>query len=95
MNAANHDWEAPSSGVGSVGSDGFVAYYDVCTFMSQPGTQSVFSYESKVPYAFREKEWISYDNEQSVAYKVCPFGVFQERFKIMQFVKSCFSCSNS
>lgn len=70
MNEENHGWDAPSSGVGSVGSDGFTAYNQVCGFMGDSGVQAVFDHESRVPYAFKNKEWISYENEQSVAYKV-------------------------
>uniref|UniRef100_A0A1B6MSA9 GH18 domain-containing protein n=1 Tax=Graphocephala atropunctata TaxID=36148 RepID=A0A1B6MSA9_9HEMI len=69
LNEDNHGWDAPSSGIGSVGNEGFVAYHEVCSFMSSKGVQSVFDFESKVPYTFKNKEWISFDNEQSVAYK--------------------------
>lgn len=73
MNEDNHGWEAPSSGVGVWGIDGFITYNEACRFMNKPDAKSVFDYESKVPYAFKEKDWISFDNEQSVAYKVSPF----------------------
>ncbi|KAG8263234.1 Belongs to the glycosyl hydrolase 18 [Homalodisca vitripennis] len=69
LNEENNGWDAPSSGIGTVGSDGFVAYHEVCSFMNNKGVKSVFDYESKVPYTFKNKEWISFDNEQSVAYK--------------------------
>lgn len=70
VNEANHGWDAPSSGIGSIGTEGFTSYTDACAFMNLPESQSVFDYESKVPYAYRLKEWISFDNEQSLAYKV-------------------------
>lgn len=69
MNAANSGWNAPAIGNGQLGSDGFVVYSDSCKFILLEGTEVVFDAENKVPYAFRNQEWISFDNEQSLAYK--------------------------
>lgn len=70
MNAANSGWNAPSIGNGQLGSDGFVDYADSCKFILLEGTKEVFDGENKVPYAYRNQEWLSFDNEQSLAYKV-------------------------
>lgn len=70
MNTANFGWNAPASGIGQLGADGFVAYSDSCKFILLEGTNIIFDAENKVPYAYRNQEWISFDNEQSLAYKV-------------------------
>lgn len=69
MNVANSGWNAPASGIGKLGFDGFVSYFDSCKFISLEDTKFVFDAENKVPYAYRSQEWISFDNEQSLAYK--------------------------
>lgn len=69
MNAANSGWNAPASGIGQLGADGFVNYSDTCKFILLKGTKIVFDAENKVPYAYRNQEWISFDNERSLAYK--------------------------
>ncbi|XP_011160586.1 chitinase-3-like protein 2 [Solenopsis invicta] len=67
-NPLNHNLQAPTSGFGQLGVKGFVSYPTVCQFL-QSGAESVFNKESRVPYAFKGREWISYDNEESVYYK--------------------------
>ncbi|XP_076659633.1 chitinase-3-like protein 2 isoform X1 [Halictus rubicundus] len=64
-NPLNHGLLAPTNGVGKLGTLGFVAYFEVCQFL-QNGAKSVFDNESKVPYAYKDKEWISYDDVASV-----------------------------
>lgn len=68
INSLNHGLEAPASGFGKLGSSGFVAYSTTCQFLNN-GAFSVFVNESRVPYAYKSNEWISYDNEESVYYK--------------------------
>lgn len=67
-NPANHDLYAPANGFGNTGNMGFVPYFTVCEFL-QGGANSVFDDESKVPYAYKDREWISYDDVTSVRYK--------------------------
>ncbi|XP_012530246.1 chitinase-3-like protein 2 isoform X1 [Monomorium pharaonis] len=67
-NPLNHNLQAPASGFGKLGVKGFVSYPTVCQFLKSGGT-SVFNKESRVPYAFKGREWISYDNEESIYYK--------------------------
>lgn len=69
MNAENSGWNAPASGNGQLGSDGFIDYSESCKFILLEDTKVIFDAENKVPYAYRNKEWISFDNEQSLAYK--------------------------
>ena len=59
-----------------MGDRGFVSYPQVCQFV-QAEAATVFDRDSRVPYAFKNSEWISYDDERSLAYKVCtPSSVF-------------------
>ncbi|KAK2577855.1 hypothetical protein KPH14_001118 [Odynerus spinipes] len=67
-NPLNHKLQAPASGFGKLGSNGFVSYSTICQFLNR-GAYSVFESESKVPYAYKDDEWISYDNNESVYYK--------------------------
>lgn len=69
-NPLNHDLLAPADGFGQLGNMGFVCYPTVCEFLKS-GAKCVFENESKVPYAYKDKEWISYDDVASVYYKVC------------------------
>lgn len=67
-NPLNHGLLAPANGFGQLGNVGFVSYPIICEFL-QNGAKSVFEQESKVPYAYKDREWISYDDITSVYYK--------------------------
>ncbi|XP_046144789.1 chitinase-3-like protein 2 isoform X2 [Osmia bicornis bicornis] len=67
-NPLNRGLLAPANGFGKLGKMGFVSYYTVCQFLHD-GAKSVFDDESKVPYAYKDREWISYDDVTSVYYK--------------------------
>ncbi|XP_064475793.1 acidic mammalian chitinase-like [Ornithodoros turicata] len=56
-----------STGRGEHGG-GYITYEQMCMFLDD-GAQRVFDDESKVPYAFKNYTWISYDDEESVALK--------------------------
>uniref|UniRef100_A0A8C3VMV6 Acidic mammalian chitinase n=1 Tax=Catagonus wagneri TaxID=51154 RepID=A0A8C3VMV6_9CETA len=60
------------SGAGSSGpytrEAGFWAYYEICTFLN--GATKVWIEDQKVPYAYKDTEWIGYDNIESYGYKV-------------------------
>jgi len=73
-NSLNHNLQAPASGFGHLGTMGFVSYPMVCQFLKS-GAVSIFNKESRVPYAFKNKEWISYDNEESIYQKVLSYLV--------------------
>jgi chitinase len=60
---------APASGFGSLGDEGFVSYPQACQFVEAEAA-TVFDRDSQVPYAFKNSDWISYDDERSLAYKV-------------------------
>nr|QNM38152.1 chitinase 2 [Sogatella furcifera] len=69
LNEHNTGWDAPATGIGSEGLEGFVVYPDICRFLKRENSRFVFDSEFKVPYTYNGKEWISYDNEQSLGYK--------------------------
>ncbi|XP_066599872.1 chitinase-3-like protein 2 [Prorops nasuta] len=68
VNPSNHDLLAPAEGYGELGNLGFVPYGNICGFI-KGGAVSVFNNESWVPFAFKDTEWISYDDEISVFIK--------------------------
>ena len=70
VNPDNHGLNAPTIGFGSLGSQGFAPYAEVCEFLRQPRSGLQWDEESKVPYAYNGFDWISYDNEDSVQEKV-------------------------
>ncbi|XP_026674886.1 chitinase-3-like protein 2 isoform X2 [Ceratina calcarata] len=67
-NPINHDLYAPANGFGNLGSMGFVPYFTVCEFL-QNEAKNVFDEESKVPFAYKDREWISYDDVTSIRHK--------------------------
>lgn len=66
-NPKNHALFAPANGVG-IGNLGFVNYATVCNLLEQ-GAERVFDPEAKVPYCYKDEQWISYDDRVSVSYK--------------------------
>ncbi|NWQ59451.1 CHIA chitinase, partial [Neopipo cinnamomea] len=64
---------APASGPGPAGpytgEPGLLAYYEICTFLNSGATQAWDAPED-VPYAYKGKEWIGYDNVKSFIIKV-------------------------
>ncbi|XP_054011401.1 chitinase-3-like protein 2 isoform X1 [Hylaeus anthracinus] len=67
-NPLNHGLPAPANGFGKLGTMGFVSYPTICQFL-QNGAKSVFENESKVPYVYKDREWVSYDDTTSFYYK--------------------------
>ena len=68
-NPRNHDLLAPAKGFGKLGNFGFTSYYDACTFLAN-GAIRQYNRESRVPYAYKDSEWLSYDDRVSVLQKV-------------------------
>lgn len=70
VNVNNHHVNSPASGFGSLGSSGFVNYPDVCAFVSNTSDVNITQdNEAKVPYLYSNKEWVSYEDTQSVMEK--------------------------
>ncbi|XP_054659846.1 acidic mammalian chitinase-like [Grus americana] len=64
---------APTSGPGPAGpytkQAGFLAYYEICTFLDSGATQA-WDAPQDVPYAYKGNEWVGYDNIKSFNIKV-------------------------
>lgn len=60
---------ALAEGYGSIGEKGFVSYRKICDFTNLKDTVTVFDGNTRVPYAYNDKEWLSFDNERSLSYK--------------------------
>jgi hypothetical protein len=65
-----HGYYDFASGIGSVGSGGFISHVQICDFMAANGTTVVFDKGSREPYAYNGRDWISFDNEESAKEKV-------------------------
>lgn len=70
FNTKNNGLMAPVSGYGKLGNLGFVDYGQVCSFLRTNQIKPVFDTETKSPYATKYYEWVSYDDTQSLTYKV-------------------------
>nr|XP_040048409.1 acidic mammalian chitinase-like isoform X1 [Gasterosteus aculeatus aculeatus]XP_040048410.1 acidic mammalian chitinase-like isoform X1 [Gasterosteus aculeatus aculeatus] len=63
---------APTTGPAAAGGftreAGFWSYYEICLFLQGAGVQLIE--DQKVPYAFKQNEWVGYDNKESFETKV-------------------------
>ncbi|OXB54856.1 hypothetical protein ASZ78_000295 [Callipepla squamata] len=68
QNPSNTAVGAPTSGPGPAGpytkQSGFLAYYEICTFLDSGATQA-WDAPQDVPYAYKSSEWVGYDNIKS------------------------------
>ncbi|KAF7495719.1 Chitinase-3-like protein 1 [Sarcoptes scabiei] len=65
VNKNFHDLYALSNGTQIT-----IIYRDICrNFLNRYGTKKVFDIESKVPYAYNDLEWITYDDWESITIK--------------------------
>ena len=69
MNGMN----APASDAGKSGpftqAPGFLAYYEICKLMKEGWTKE-WNDEQKIPYAFKDDQWVGFDDTQSIKLKV-------------------------
>ena len=70
LNELNNGISAPAIGFGDVGHNGFVDYNDVCAFLRSSDVLPIFDDVSKSPYVTYEQQWISFDNTESLTFKV-------------------------
>ncbi|XP_036623741.1 oviduct-specific glycoprotein-like [Trichosurus vulpecula] len=70
--SSNHGLGAPAFGPSSPGNytqeSGFLAYYEICTFLK--GATVKWITEQKVSYAYKKNDWVGYDDIYSFVYKV-------------------------
>ncbi|CAF0724867.1 unnamed protein product [Didymodactylos carnosus] len=69
---SQHDIGAPANGAGAAGQftgeAGFLSYYEICQKLQQ-GWTSVYDEESKGNYAYKNSDWVGYDDMYTIAYK--------------------------
>ncbi|XP_058130111.1 endochitinase-like [Anopheles ziemanni] len=49
---------------------GYHPYFEVCRLLRQPGWNFGYDYEGLMPYAYRNDQWLSYEDTPSVQYKM-------------------------
>ncbi|KAF7989656.1 hypothetical protein HCN44_008330 [Aphidius gifuensis] len=68
------DIGAPASGGGTPGNftneSGFLSYYEVCSFLNEDNTTLVWDSEQQVPFAYRDDQWVGFDDERSLINKM-------------------------
>ncbi|XP_045768871.1 chitinase-3-like protein 1 [Maniola jurtina] len=71
MNSENTNVGSPALGFGKLGELGFITYTQVCAFLDTLGNESQIHMdeEAMVPYFYRNTEWVSYENPDSVLAK--------------------------
>ncbi|XP_001604515.2 probable chitinase 10 [Nasonia vitripennis] len=74
VDKAKFDIGAPASGGGAAGNftnePGFLSYYEVCTFLNEDNTTLVWDSEQQVPFAYRDDQWVGFDDERSLVNKM-------------------------
>ena len=64
---------APASGAAKAGrftrEAGFLSYYEVCEKIKKKNWKVEWDKEAMVPYAYKDKQWVGYDDEKSIAIK--------------------------
>lgn len=73
-NDTQFDIGAPANGGGTPGKytseAGFMSYYEICDFLHEDNTTLVWDNEQQVPFAYREDQWVGFDDERSLKTKV-------------------------
>lgn len=94
VNNTQFDIGAAASGGGQAGKftneAGFMSYYEVCSFLSQPNTTLVWDSEQQVPFAYRGDQWIGFDDERSLKTKVSNNVTNSHTNKSYSFISSFF-----
>lgn len=71
---AQFDIGAPTSGGGDpgryTGESGFLSYYEICDFLHKDNTTLVWDNEQQVPFAYRDHQWVGFDDERSLKTKI-------------------------
>jgi len=67
------DIGAPATGGGDpgryTGESGFLSYYEICDFLHKDNTTLVWDNEQQVPFAYRDLQWVGFDDERSLKTK--------------------------
>ncbi|CAH0564615.1 unnamed protein product [Brassicogethes aeneus] len=74
VNTTQFDIGAPASGGGIPGrytnESGFMSFYEICDFLHEDNTTLVWDNEQQVPFAYRENQWVGFDDERSLKTKI-------------------------
>lgn len=70
MNIDNNGINAPARGYGNLGNNGFATFSDTCWFLTNNRITPNFDQDYKSPFATKDREWISYDDQTSLTFKV-------------------------
>jgi chitinase len=74
VNGSQFDIGAPASGGGTTGKftneAGFLSYYEICSFLAAKNTTLVWDSEQQVPFAYKDDQWVGFDDERSLKNKV-------------------------
>ncbi|XP_025832277.1 probable chitinase 10 [Agrilus planipennis] len=74
VNISQFDIGAPASGGGKPGKytneAGFLSYYEICDFLHIENTTLVWDNEQQVPFAYRDNQWVGFDDERSLKTKM-------------------------
>ncbi|CAF1166877.1 unnamed protein product [Adineta steineri] len=64
---------APSIGAGLPGNftrnSGFLSYYEICDLIKKQNWSTKYDKEQQVPFAYKNDQWVGYDNQQSIEQK--------------------------
>lgn len=74
VNDTQFDIGSPASGGGKPGKftneAGFLSYYEICAFLAGKNTTLVWDSEQQVPFAYRNNQWVGFDDERSLKTKM-------------------------
>ena len=75
--SGNNGLNAPSSGAGQAGQftrqAGFLAYYEICHSIKTEGWTVAGPTAQVGPYAYKNNQWVSFDDKETIRKKVCYF----------------------
>ena len=86
--ASNNGLNAPTSAPGLAGpftgQGGLLAYSEICYKVKNEGWTVVGPTSQMGPYAYKDKQWVSYDDPATIRKKVMTSYVYLYQSKIMQ-----------
>ncbi|KAF7286452.1 chitinase 7 [Rhynchophorus ferrugineus] len=74
VNVTQFDIGAPATGGGKPGKytteAGFMSFYEICDFLHEDNVTLVWDNEQQVPFAYRDNQWVGFDDERSLKTKM-------------------------
>lgn len=63
---------------------GFLAYgFEICKYVKNENWTRVWSREHQAPYAYKNTQWVGYDDEESIKVKVCRLELNKKKKRII------------